>query len=156
MIFRIYKPLQKLFSTRPCKLAVGGVQQMQVQIQMQIQIRIHYSHCTSIVADFESLPHRLLASHLYSPASFLLIFVNTNSLLLVSSPPPTLIHDTDGEGMPDALQNRVTLPPSVSASFCIGWMDERTVNVENYGFTKSQLKSKPVVLSSCPAMNVLI
>ena len=41
----------------------------------------------------------------------------------------TLVQDTDGEGMPDALQNRVTLPPSVITSFCIGWMDEGTASM---------------------------
>ena len=47
---------------------------------------------------------------------------------LARLPPLTLIQDTFGEGIPDALQKRVTLPPSVSgAGFCIGWMDEGTV-----------------------------
>ena len=85
-------------------------------------------HSTSTLADSVALPHRLLASHLYSPASLLLIFVNTNSVPLVRWPLLTLIQDTDGEGMPDAIQERVTLPPSIIASSAIGWMDDGTVS----------------------------
>ena len=65
-----------------------------------------YLHCTSIVAVSDALPHALLASHLYSPAWLLLIFVKTRSLLSKRSPPSTLIQDTIGWGVPDALHDR--------------------------------------------------
>ena len=35
-------------------------------------------HCTSIVIVSDALPHSLLTSHLYSPASFLVAFVSAN------------------------------------------------------------------------------
>ena len=85
----------------------------------------------------DALPHSLLASHLYSPASFLLIFGNTRMFPLVRLPPLTLIQDTFGKGIPDALQKTVTLPPSVSgAGFCIDWMDEGTVMKNRYTLKK--------------------
>ena len=79
-----------------------------------------------MLADSEALPHSLLASHLYSPASLLLIFVNTNASLCVREPALTLIHNTVGRGIPEALQVRFTLSPSVTALFSIAWMDEGT------------------------------
>ena len=89
-----------------------------------------YLHCTSIVAVSDAFPHSLLASHLYSPASFLLMFVNTRSLTLKRSPPSaTLIQDTIGWGVPDALHDRVTLPPSVMFSLCIGSTTDGTVHI---------------------------
>jgi len=39
-----------------------------------------------------------------------------------------LTQDTNGEGIPDVLQYRVTLPPSFIISFCIGWMDGGTAS----------------------------
>jgi len=79
-----------------------------------------------MLAVSEALPHLLLASHLYSPASFLLIFVNTNTSLWVCEPPLTLIQDLVGEGIPEAEQSRVTLSPSVTVLFSIALMDEGT------------------------------
>ena len=79
-----------------------------------------------MLAVSESLPHALLASHLYSPASLLLIFVNTNSLTLKRSPLLTLTQDTIGGDTPGALQCRVTLLPSVTVLFCTASMDEGT------------------------------
>ena len=77
-----------------------------------------------MIAVSEALPHSLLASHLYSPASLLFIFVNINLLPMRRWPSLTLTQDTVGGGVPDAIQCRVTLPPSVIILFCIGWMDE--------------------------------
>ena len=57
-----------------------------------------------MLADSDALPHSLLASHLCSPASLLLIFDNTNTSLWVREPALTLIHDTVGKGMPEAVQ----------------------------------------------------
>ena len=79
-----------------------------------------------MIAVSEALPPSLRASHLYSPASCLLIFVNTNLLLMRRWPSLTLTQDTVGGGIPDALQNSVTFLPSAITSFCIGWMDEGT------------------------------
>jgi len=38
-----------------------------------------------------------------------------------------LTQDTNGEGIPDALQCTVTLPRSSTISFCLSWMDGGTV-----------------------------
>ena len=59
------------------------------------------------------------------------MFVNTNSVSLVIMLPPTLIQDTIGEGIPEALHNTVRFPPSVIFTFCIGCMDEGTANKYN-------------------------
>ena len=37
-----------------------------------------------------------------------------------------LTHDTTGSGVPDALQDRFKLPPSVIVLFCRGWMVDGT------------------------------
>ena len=37
-----------------------------------------------------------------------------------------LTHDTTGGGVPDALQDRFKLPPSVIVLFCKGWMVDGT------------------------------
>jgi len=87
-----------------------------------------YSHCTSIVADSDALPHSLLASHLYSPDSLLLIFVSTRTLVLKRTWLLILIQDTISGGVPDALHDRVTLLPSEMVSFCIGCIAEGTVH----------------------------
>ena len=84
-------------------------------------------HCTSSLAAFEvSFPTLLLATHRYSPLSVLLTFVivscllsgdklNLESLLIAD---PSLVHDDIvGAGFPEALQDRVTLSPSVVVTF---------------------------------------
>ena len=86
-----------------------------------------------------ALPPSLRASHLYSPVSRLLIFVNTNLLPMRRWPSLTLTQDTVGGGIPDALQNSVTFPPSAISSFCIGWMDEGTT-----GTTSRQKQQRQV------------
>ena len=70
----------------------------------------------------------LLATHLYCPLSALLTLVIVN--LLLSSPKlilesplvlikdPPLVHDIVGAGFPVALQEKVTLVPSLAATFC--------------------------------------
>ena len=89
-------------------------------------------HCTKIHAVSDALPHSLLASHLYSPASFLFMFVNPSSLESVRVWSSTLIQDTIDEGIPDALHDRVTLPPSVIVALCIGFIEECTANKHIY------------------------
>ena len=81
---------------------------------------ISHLHCTSMFAVSDALPQWLLTSHLYSPASALLMFVNTRALSWERIWPPALIQDTIGKGIPDALHGRVTLPPSDIAWLCIG------------------------------------
>lgn len=36
-------------------------------------------------------------------------------------------HDANGEGVPDAIQDRFKLPPSCIVSFSKGWMVETTI-----------------------------
>jgi len=43
-----------------------------------------------------------------------------------------LIQDTIGDGIPDALHDRVTSSPSVTVLFCIGGIEEGTVNKHIY------------------------
>ena len=85
-----------------------------------------YLHCTVILTASTALPHSLLASHLYSPASLLLMLVNSSTLLLVRWPLATLIQNTVGWGVPDALQNRLVLWLSIKNWSSIDWMDAGT------------------------------
>ena len=97
------------------------------------QVRVNwYLHCTSIVAVSDALLHSLLASQRYSPASLLLIFVNTRSLTVNCIWLPTLIQDIIGWGVPVALHDRVILPPSVVVLLCIGSMAEGSVHVDKH------------------------
>ena len=102
-------------------------------LHLMHRVRVNwYLQCTSIVAVSDALPHSLLASHLYSPASLLLISVSTRSLVLKRILLSTLTQDTIRGGVPDALHDRVTLLPSLMISFCIGCMAEGTVQVNKY------------------------
>ena len=81
-------------------------------------------HLTSSVAASEvTFPSLLFATHWYSPLSALLIFVIVNSLLsaprlirgtLLVNTDPFLVHVIVGTGIPLALQDNVTLSPSVT------------------------------------------
>ena len=81
-------------------------------------------HLTSMVAAFEvSVPSLLSPTHRYSPLSALFILVIVNFLLstpklirgtLLFNKDPFLVHDIDGTGFPLALQDKVTLSPSVT------------------------------------------
>ena len=82
----------------------------------------NHLHCTSSLAAFEvSFPTLLLATHRYSPLSFLFTFVIVSLLLsadkltleLLLIGDPSLVHDIVGTGFPIALQDKVTLPLSV-------------------------------------------
>ena len=83
-------------------------------------------HWTSSVAAWEIfVPSLLFATHRYSPLSALLIFVIVNSLLssprlirgtLLFNTDPSLVHVIVGKGSPLALQDKVTLSPSVTGS----------------------------------------
>ena len=85
-----------------------------------------YLHCTVILTPSTALPHSLLASHLYSPASLLLMLVNSSKLVLLRWPLATLIQNTVGWGVPDALQNRLVLWLSIKNWSSIDWMDAGT------------------------------
>ena len=85
---------------------------------------ILYLHCTSSVATLEvSFPSSLLATHWYSPLSVLFTSVIVNcllsseklilELLVVFTGEPSLVHDIVGAGFAVALQDNVTLSPSV-------------------------------------------
>ena len=71
-----------------------------------------YSHCTSTFIVCEVPPQLLVASHLYSPASPLVIFISVKTFVVVRWP-SGLIQDTFNGGSPDAGHVRFTLFPSV-------------------------------------------
>ena len=83
-----------------------------------------YLHCTSSVAGLEvTFPTLLFATHRYSPLSVLLTILIVNSLLsapklilrtLLVNTEPFLVHVIVGTGFPLALQDKVTLSPSVT------------------------------------------
>ena len=88
-----------------------------------------YSHCTSILAVCETLPQSPVASHLYTPASPLVMLVSFNTFV-VTCWPLGLIQDTTSEGSPDAWHVRVTSPPSVIVWLSIAWMNGRAKDQE--------------------------
>ena len=61
-----------------------------------------------------SFPHGELASHLYSPASFLLMLVSSRMFPCDRLQVVTAIHDTDGTGRPSTLQVSVLFAPSIT------------------------------------------
>ena len=56
-----------------------------------------------------------------------------------------LTHDTTGGGVPDALQDRFKLPPSVIVSFCKGWMVDGT-GVKNENESNKKKKDQQLFL----------
>ena len=79
------------------------------------------SHFTFNSAAFDvSFPSLLLATHLYSPLSFLLTFVIVKTLLtteklileLLVTGNSSLVHDVVGNGFALELQEKVTFTPS--------------------------------------------
>ena len=82
-------------------------------------------HCTSNLAASEILlPTLFLATHRYSPLSVLFTFIIVNFLLsseklilaLVVTRDPFVVHDIVSTGSPVALQDKVTLSPSLTVS----------------------------------------
>ena len=82
-------------------------------------------HWTFSVAAFEvSLPTLFSATHRYSPLSVLCTFVIVNCFLsseklilpVAFKADPFLVHDIVSSGLPVALQDKVTLSPSVTVS----------------------------------------
>ena len=74
-----------------------------------------YLQWTTIVVSLEVTSTELLAWHVYSPASVLLILSNFNNTVFFSElfSTPFLIHATCGSGFPEAPQVMVTGDPSV-------------------------------------------
>ena len=103
---------------------------------MQCLLKL-YLHCTVTLTASDALSHSLLASHLYSPASLLLMLVNSSKLLLVRWPLATLIQNTVGWGVTDALQNTLALWLSIINWSSIDWMDAGTAIKLHYAFTVS-------------------
>ena len=56
-----------------------------------------------------------------------------------------LTHDTTGGGVPDALQDRFKLPPSVIVLFCKGLMVDGT-GVKNKNESKKKKEDQPLFL----------
>ena len=88
-----------------------------------------YLHWMSSTAALEvSFPRLFFATHRYSPLSLLLacnivkvLFFPEKRILelpLVSNEHPYLVQDTIGSGFPSALQDKVTLSPSVFVAPC--------------------------------------
>ena len=90
-----------------------------------IESVILYLHSTFTVAALEvSFPRLLLATHRYSPLYVLFTFVIVNCFLsgdklilwlLIGD--PFFVHDNVGAGFPAALQDKVTVSPSVLETF---------------------------------------
>lgn len=76
----------------------------------------------------DALPHRLLASQVYFPASLMLIFEKKSTFPLVFLPLLSLIQTTVGAGIPVAWHDRLKEVPSINVLSCISSMDEVTVN----------------------------
>ena len=93
-------------------------------------INASYLHWTSSIATSDvAFPRMLFALHRYFPLSFLLRLVIVKcfwfpeklileSLILVSTENPFMIHDIVGAGFPVALQDKVTLSPSGFVTSC--------------------------------------
>ena len=121
--------------TRVCQLSLPCEGRLRITLNIQcssiediisknVDNMILYLHCTSSVATLEvSFPSSLLATHRYSPLSVLFTFVIVNcflpsekpilELLIVSTGDPSLVHDIVGAGFAVALQDKVTLSPSI-------------------------------------------
>ena len=81
-----------------------------------------------MVVDSVAFPHGLVALHPYSPVWDLVMFLTINTLPSGGWSLLTFIQETSGSGMPDALQRRVTLPPSLTTLSGIVCIDEDTGN----------------------------
>ena len=71
-------------------------------------------HGTAMFTVSTALPHSLLASHLYSPAWLLLIFVSCSKLPFVRCPLLTFTQETKGKGTPVAMQVKFKLSVSLT------------------------------------------
>ena len=74
-----------------------------------------------------SFPQELLASHLYSPDSFLLMCVSSRVIPIVGFPVLTSVHVTDNVGLPETLHVKVLFSPSVTVMFSSGYKADTTV-----------------------------
>ena len=87
-------------------------------------ITIQNSHLQLTITNvlLESFPQKLLASHLYFPASLLLTLISERMFPSVRSPVLTSVQDTDGKGIPLTWQAKVLFLPSITVvliSTCI-------------------------------------
>ena len=67
-----------------------------------------------------SFPQELLASHLYSPDSSLLMSVSSRVIPIVLIPVLTSVHVTDSVVLPETLHVKVLFSPSVTVMFSSG------------------------------------
>ena len=74
-----------------------------------------YLHWTTIDVSIEVTSTKLLARHVYCPASVLFMLSNFKNVAFFPelSTAPFLIHDTSGSGFPEASQAIVTGDPSM-------------------------------------------
>ena len=71
--------------------------------------------------------------------------MSCNTLTSKRWPLLILTHDTTGGGVPEALQDRFKLPPSVIVSFCKGWMVDGT-GVKNENESNKKKKDQQLFL----------
>ena len=76
----------------------------------------------------ESFPHELVASHMYSPACFLLTLVNTSGFSEERFPVLTSNQETDGIGIPVTVQFNVAFLPSTAVTFSRCFMADPSEN----------------------------
>ena len=83
MLFFRHTHIRRFSTQAMLRFADSADSEKQVQTMAKfVSVKVipsHFNlHCTWIVIVFDALPHSLLTSHLYSPASFRLAFVSTN------------------------------------------------------------------------------
>lgn len=88
-----------------------------------------YSHSTSTFIVCEVLPQSSVASHLYSPVWFLVMFISVKTFFITGWP-SGVIQDTTSEGPPEARHIKVKLSSSVIVWLCISCMDGGTKDQE--------------------------
>ena len=110
------KLLKGIFCERHCVLKCSVLFVIDILKENQMN-----SHFTFNSAAFDvSFPSLLLATHLYSPLSFLFTFVIVKTLLTTEKlilesfviADSSLVHDVVGNGFAVELQEKVTFPPS--------------------------------------------
>ena len=83
-------------------IRVGPSRSELIRLVCLLLITIHSSHLQLTITNVQisKFPQKLLASHLYSPASLLLTLISERMLPSVWSPVLTSVQDTDGIGVP--------------------------------------------------------
>ena len=93
-------------------------------------ITIHSSHLQLTITNvlLKAFPQKLLASHLYSPASLLLTLISERMLPSVRSPVLTSVQDTDGIGVPLTWQVKELFSPSITVMLIIACIKDASTS----------------------------